>query len=71
MKTLKTTFRIALLTVLFVVAGGALGGQGGMVTAFLFALIMNGLAQGETANGMTARRDLRWACSSQPLLADY
>lgn len=42
MNTLKTTFLMALLTVLLVMAGGALGGQGGMVTAFLFALAMNG-----------------------------
>ena len=35
---------MALLTVLLVAAGGALGGQGGMVTAFLLALIMNGLS---------------------------
>jgi heat shock protein HtpX len=44
MNTLKTTFLMALLTVLLVMAGGALGGQGGMVTAFLFALVMNGLS---------------------------
>ena len=44
MNMLKTTFLMALLTVLLVTAGGAVGGQGGMVTAFLFALIMNGLS---------------------------
>ena len=44
MNTLKTSFLMALLTVLLVAAGGALGGQGGMVTAFLLALIMNGLS---------------------------
>ena len=33
---------MALLTILLVMAGGALGGQSGMVTAFLFALAMNG-----------------------------
>jgi heat shock protein HtpX len=44
MNTLKTTFLMALLTVLLVMAGGALGGQSGMVTAFLFALIMNGIS---------------------------
>ena len=44
MNTLKTTFLMALLTVLLVTAGGALGGQGGMVTAFLFALVMNGVS---------------------------
>lgn len=42
MNTLKTTFLMALLTVLVVTAGGALGGQGGMVTAFVFAVVMNG-----------------------------
>ena len=44
MNTLKTTFLMALLTVLLVMAGGALGGQGGMVTAFLFAVVMNGVS---------------------------
>ena len=44
MNTLKTTFLMALLTVLLVTAGGALGGEGGMVMAFLFALVMNGVS---------------------------
>lgn len=44
MNTLKTTFLMALLTVILVTAGGALGGQGGMVTAFLFAVVMNGVS---------------------------
>ena len=39
--TLKTTILLALLTALFVVIGGALGGRGGMVIAFLFAIVMN------------------------------
>ncbi len=41
---LKTGFFLALLTVLFVVVGGLIGGQTGMVMAFLIALAMNGLA---------------------------
>jgi len=44
MNTLKTTFLMALLTVLLVVVGRALGGQGGMLMAFLFALAINGLS---------------------------
>ncbi len=44
MNTLKTTVLMALLTVLLVTAGGAFGGEGGMVIAFLFALIMNGVS---------------------------
>ena len=44
MNTLKTTFLMALLTVILVTAGGALGGNGGMMMAFLFALIMNGMS---------------------------
>jgi heat shock protein HtpX len=44
MNTLKTTFLMALLTVLLVTAGGAFGGEGGMVIAFLFALVMNGVS---------------------------
>jgi heat shock protein HtpX len=41
---LKTTFLMALLTVILVTAGGALGGQGGMVAAFLLAVVMNGVS---------------------------
>jgi len=44
MNTFKTTFLMALLTVLLVTAGGFLGGEGGMMMAFLFALIMNGVS---------------------------
>jgi len=44
MNTIKTTLLMALLTVILVTAGAALGGQSGMVTAFLFALVMNGLS---------------------------
>jgi len=44
MNTLKTTFLMALLTVLLVMAGGAMGGEGGMVMAFMFALVMNGIS---------------------------
>jgi heat shock protein HtpX len=44
MNTLKTTFLMALLTVLLVIAGGALGGEGGIVIAFFFALAMNGIS---------------------------
>jgi heat shock protein HtpX len=43
MNTFKTTFLMALLTVLLVTAGGILGGEGGMMMAFLFALVMNGV----------------------------
>jgi heat shock protein HtpX len=41
MNTLKTTFLLALLTVLLVMAGGALGGQSGMLMALVFAGVMN------------------------------
>ena len=44
MNTLKTTYLMALLTVLLVTAGGAMGGEGGMMLAFLFALVMNGVS---------------------------
>ena len=44
MNTLKTTFLMALLTVLLVTVGGALGGEGGMMMAFIFALVMNGVS---------------------------
>jgi heat shock protein HtpX len=39
--TLKTTALLAALTVLFVLIGGMLGGEQGMVMAFLFAGVMN------------------------------
>jgi heat shock protein HtpX len=38
---LKTTILLAALTVLFIVIGGALGGQSGMLLAFAFAIVMN------------------------------
>jgi len=39
--TLKTGFLLALLTVLFVAIGSYVGGQGGMIMAFAFAVLMN------------------------------
>jgi heat shock protein HtpX len=39
--TLKTGFLLAVLTVLFVAIGSYVGGQGGMVMAFAFAVLMN------------------------------
>lgn len=44
MNALKTTFLMALLTVILVTIGGSLGGQGGMMMAFIFAVIMNGVS---------------------------
>ena len=44
MNTLKTTFLMTVLTVFLVMAGGAMGGQGGMTIAFVFALVMNGIS---------------------------
>lgn len=41
MNVTKTTLLLALLTILFVLAGGALAGQQGMVFAFIFACLMN------------------------------
>ncbi len=41
MNTLKTTFLLALLTVLLVLAGGAIGGRGGMTIALVMAGVMN------------------------------
>jgi heat shock protein HtpX len=38
---LKTTILLAALTALFIVIGGALGGQSGMLLAFAFAIVMN------------------------------
>jgi len=39
--TLKTTFLLSLLTILLIAMGGAVGGQGGMIVAFLVAGVMN------------------------------
>ena len=44
MNTAKTAALMVGLTVLLVFAGGALGGQGGMIFAFVFALAMNGFS---------------------------
>lgn len=41
MNVTKTTLLLSLLTILFVLAGGALGGQQGMIFAFIFACVMN------------------------------
>jgi len=41
MNTMKTTLLLTLLTVLLVMAGGALGGQSGMLLALVFAGVMN------------------------------
>ncbi len=41
MNTLKTTFLLALLTVLLVLAGGAIGGRNGMTIALVMAGVMN------------------------------
>ena len=41
MNTLKTTFLMALLTIILVIIGGSIGGRGGMTTAFLLAGAMN------------------------------
>lgn len=41
MNTMKTFLLMALLTVLLVVIGRVIGGQGGMVIAFVFAIVMN------------------------------
>lgn len=39
---IKTIFLMTILTILLILAGGALGGQQGMLMAFVFALLMNG-----------------------------
>jgi heat shock protein HtpX len=41
MNTLKTTFLLTLMTVLLIFAGGAIGGQGGMLLALVLAGVMN------------------------------
>jgi heat shock protein HtpX len=41
MNTLKTTFLLTLMTLLLIFAGGAIGGQGGMLLALILAGVMN------------------------------
>ena len=41
MNHLKTTALLALLTILLVFMGGAIGGKGGMMIAFMMAAVMN------------------------------
>lgn len=41
MNRFKTTILLSLLTMLLVFMGGAIGGKGGMITAFLIAVVMN------------------------------
>jgi heat shock protein HtpX len=41
MNTAKTVLLMAVLTVLLVLAGNLIGGRGGMMIAFLFAIVMN------------------------------
>ena len=41
MNTIKTAFFMTLLTILLILVGGALGGKGGLIFAFIFALLMN------------------------------
>ncbi|MFH0925787.1 MAG: zinc metalloprotease HtpX [bacterium] len=41
MNTLKTAFLMTTLTILLVLVGGALGGRGGLMFAFIFAMAMN------------------------------
>lgn len=41
MNNLKTFMLLSALTVLFLIIGGVIGGQRGMVTAFFFAVVMN------------------------------
>ena len=59
---LKTTILLAALTVLFIVIGGALGGQSGMLLAFVFAIVMNLAAywfSGDIALRMAGAQEVR------------
>jgi len=59
---LKTTILLAALTALFIVVGGALGGQSGMLLAFAFAIVMNLAAYwfcGDIALRMAGAQEVR------------
>ena len=44
MSGLKTALLMAALATLFIFIGGALGGQSGIVVAFIFAAVVNGIS---------------------------
>src|ERR687888_1321426 len=59
--TIKTTILLAALTALFIAIGGVFGGRGGMVIAFLFAVLMNMGAywfSGDIALGMAGAHEV-------------
>ncbi len=61
--TIKTTVLLALLTALLVLVGGALGGRGGMIIAFGFAIVMNASAywfSGDIALRMGGAREVSY-----------
>ncbi len=61
--TIKTTILLALLTGLLVVVGDAIGGRGGMVIAFVFAILMNAGAywfSGDIALRMGGAREVAY-----------
>ena len=58
MNTLKTTFLMALLTVILVTIGASLGGQGGMMIAFLLALAVNGFSFHHEPKDFQTERDI-------------
>ena len=41
MNTIKTFFLLSIITVFFILIGKMIGGQSGMMIAFVFALVMN------------------------------
>lgn len=59
---IKTTILLASLTALFILVGGALGGQSGMVVAFVLAIVMNLSAywfSGDIALRLAGAREVR------------
>ena len=58
---IKTTILLAALTALFIVIGGALGGQSGILVAFAFAIVLNFSAywfSGDIALRMAGAREV-------------
>ena len=72
MNTRKTTFLMALLTVILVTIGGYLAGQGSMTIAFLLALAVNNVSFHHEPKDVQIRRDImfgllfRKACYRHP-----
>ena len=54
----KTALLLAVLTIMLVLLGGAIGGRQGMMVAFFFALAMNFFSSGRRASGIANETEM-------------